>query len=306
MTSRRRRRSPRPPRAWRPPWPRRAARRADPASGRTSRRRRRLAEVAHGEEALGRLAAGVVDVVLDLDAVAGGALDAGERVAEHHVAQVADVGLLVRVDAGVLDDDLAPARGQVERRLDHPAHEARRVDVGVEVGPDGLDPGDAGGGTTTGGELGGDLRRRAPQRLGQPERDGAAVVARLVVGNGQHGDVERVGGGGIGEQRPDGVAQRGLECGDQVGHRGARLPPAAAHRRGGRGTAPSVGRSGPRNTVQVTVARTLGCRLPWTSRTTSSDVAIRYIDKGALRLLGSDRSSLHDARPFSRPPAKEP
>jgi hypothetical protein len=46
--------------------------------------------------------------------VPGRALDAGQGVAQHDVAQVADVGLLVRVDAGVLDDHLAAAGGQVE------------------------------------------------------------------------------------------------------------------------------------------------------------------------------------------------
>ena len=67
---------------------------------------------------VGHLHAGVVDVVLHLDLAAARAQHAHEGVAQHGVAQVADVGRLVGVDVGVLDDDLlagrrraAPARG---------------------------------------------------------------------------------------------------------------------------------------------------------------------------------------------------
>jgi hypothetical protein len=70
------------------------------------------------------LNAGVVDVVLHADLVAGlvgvGAEQALEGVAEDGVAQVTNVGSLVRVDAGVLDKA-----------------EARTADVGVAVGCDG-------------------------------------------------------------------------------------------------------------------------------------------------------------------------
>jgi hypothetical protein len=49
------------------------------------------------------LDAGVVDVVLDFDAIAGGLQDAYERVAENGVADVTDVRGFVWVDAGVLN-----------------------------------------------------------------------------------------------------------------------------------------------------------------------------------------------------------
>ncbi len=61
---------------------------------------------------VGDLDAGVVEVVLHLDVVAQEALAADEDVAEHGIAQVADVGRLVGVDVGVLDDDLARAGGR--------------------------------------------------------------------------------------------------------------------------------------------------------------------------------------------------
>src|ERR1700739_4891277 len=52
------------------------------------------------------LDAGVVDVVLNLDVPAGVAEEGHESVAQHRVAQVADVRGFVRVDGGVLDDRL--------------------------------------------------------------------------------------------------------------------------------------------------------------------------------------------------------
>ena len=55
------------------------------------------------DDDVGDLHAGVVDVVLHFDAIAGGPQDAHERVAEHGVAHVTDVRGFVRIDAGVLD-----------------------------------------------------------------------------------------------------------------------------------------------------------------------------------------------------------
>ena len=76
------------------------------------------------------LDAGVVDVVLDAYFVAAfvgvGAEEALEGVAEDGVAEVADVGGLVGVDAGVLDEA-----------------EAGAADVGVLVGGDAADGGGA-------------------------------------------------------------------------------------------------------------------------------------------------------------------
>ena len=60
---------------------------------------------------VGELDAGVVDVVLDLDRVAEGAQGAHQNVAQDGVSQVADVGRLVGVDVGVLDDHLPGVGG---------------------------------------------------------------------------------------------------------------------------------------------------------------------------------------------------
>ena len=56
---------------------------------------------------VGHLDAGVVDVVLNVDGVSGGAQQANESVAQDGVAQVPDMRGLVGIDAGVLDQDLA-------------------------------------------------------------------------------------------------------------------------------------------------------------------------------------------------------
>ena len=87
-------------------------------------------EVDEADDYVGDLHAGVVDVVLHADFVAGlvavGTEQALEGVAEDGVAEVADVGGFVGVDAGVLDQA-----------------EAGAADVGVLVGGDAADGGGA-------------------------------------------------------------------------------------------------------------------------------------------------------------------
>ena len=59
------------------------------------------------DDDVGDLHAGVVDVVLHIDFAAGDAQQANKGIAQDRVAQVADVGGLVGIDAGVLDQNLA-------------------------------------------------------------------------------------------------------------------------------------------------------------------------------------------------------
>ena len=63
-------------------------------------------EVTEADHDVGDLHASVVDVVLDFDRPAAEAQRAHQGVAQAGVAQVADVGGLVGVDGGVLDDRL--------------------------------------------------------------------------------------------------------------------------------------------------------------------------------------------------------
>ena len=91
---------------------------------RRHRGRREAAQVVEAHHHVGELHAGVVDVVLDLDRMAEGAQGAHQDVAQDGVSQVADVGRLVGVDVGVLDDDLAGVSGL---RGEHRPLESARI-----------------------------------------------------------------------------------------------------------------------------------------------------------------------------------
>ena len=60
---------------------------------------------------IGHLHSGVVNVVLDIHFLPGGAQQADERVTEDGVAQMAHVGGLVGIDAGMLHQRVDPRRG---------------------------------------------------------------------------------------------------------------------------------------------------------------------------------------------------
>jgi hypothetical protein len=64
---------------------------------------REFFEMDESDDDVGDLDAGVVDVVLDVDGVSGGAQEADEGIAEDGVAKVSDMGGFVGVDGGVLD-----------------------------------------------------------------------------------------------------------------------------------------------------------------------------------------------------------
>ena len=80
---------------------------------------------------VGDLHAGVVDVVLHLDVSPPLSQQRTKRVAEAGVAQVTDVGGLVGIDVGVLDDDL-PRSGATGGR---PALVEARDELGGERSP---------------------------------------------------------------------------------------------------------------------------------------------------------------------------
>ncbi len=67
---------------------------------------RLLLQVVKSHHHVGDLHAGVVDVVLHFDALAQRAQHAHEGIAQRRIPQMADMGSLVRIDIGVLDDDL--------------------------------------------------------------------------------------------------------------------------------------------------------------------------------------------------------
>ena len=71
-----------------------------------------LFEVKETEDDVGNLHAGIVDVILDLDAAAGVAQETRESVAQDGVAHVANVRGFVGIDAGVFDHRLRRTRNR--------------------------------------------------------------------------------------------------------------------------------------------------------------------------------------------------
>ncbi len=155
-----------------------------------------LLDVLEAHHHVRHLHAGVVDVVLHPHVVAPVAQHAHERVAEAGVPEVADVGGLVRVDARVLDDDVArPLRrpsslGEASRQL---AGERRPVEEQVHVpAARDLRAPDAGGRGELLGQPLGDLAGLAAEGLREVEGGGQGEVAQLHPGRVLEGDVLEV------------------------------------------------------------------------------------------------------------------
>ena len=177
------------------------------------------------------LDARVVDVVLHADLAPALAQHAHEGVAQDGVAQVADVGGLVGVDARVLHHHV-PAHAGCSR----PPHE-----LGVEVAREGgaleehvdvaaarhLRPAYAGRGAQRARQPLRDLARRAPQRLAEVEGGGEGEVPELRPWRVLEGDGGEVGVEGGARGRADGFAELGLDLED---HRGTRPCGGHAHR----------------------------------------------------------------------------
>ena len=131
---------------------------------------------------VGYLHAGIVDVVLNFDLVPQCAQHSHERVPENSIAEVSDVGGLVGVDVGVLDDDLVTgcltlglgfglSRGVFQRC---------RVGTAVEAqiyvaGPRRLDGRNAGDGFQLGNNLFNDLARGRFSSLARAKPSGKAT-----------------------------------------------------------------------------------------------------------------------------------
>ena len=143
--------------------------------------RRFLFELQKTNHHISNLHAGVVDVVLHLYLGAARAQQAHKGVPQRGVAQVADMGSLVRVNVGVLDDDLAalPLRGSFRRGF-----QWLRVACAVQEQVDVTRPGDLDASDTrqraqrTCNFLG-DLPRRSSQLSRQLHRQRQGHVAHL-------------------------------------------------------------------------------------------------------------------------------
>ena len=176
-------------------------------------------EVGEADDDVGDLDAGVVDVVLDADLPAGfegvGAEEACEGVAEDGVAEVADMGGLVGVDAGVLDEAEAGAAEVGVLVGGDAANDGGAFEVEVEVAGSGdFDAGDAGKGVGVEGfsKLGGEDAGGFAEALGELEGYGGGEFAegdvrRLL--KGQRGKIEVVAGE---EEGVDAGFERLLDC----------------------------------------------------------------------------------------------
>ena len=135
------------------------------------------------DDDVGHLHAGVVDVVLNFDALAAGAKHAHEGVAERGIAQVPDVRCLVGIDVGVLDDDFLI--GVLRRRRLGP-HQAGAIGGAVEADIDVPVAGHfqgrhAGNRADLRRQFGGDLLGRLAQLLRQLESGGDGHLPKIAL-----------------------------------------------------------------------------------------------------------------------------
>src|ERR1017187_4496774 len=135
------------------------------------------------DDDIGYLDAGVVDVVLHVDLLAGSAEEADKGVAENGVAEMTDVRCLVGIDAGVLDQNMSTFRWTAAFCACDGLHTGGTVKAGVNItrarnikrrkateraeGGDDLLSDDFGGSAELAGEL---------------ERDGGSQLAELQLG----------------------------------------------------------------------------------------------------------------------------
>ncbi len=154
-------------------------------------------EALEPDDDVGDLHAGVVDVVLDLDRRAQEPQQPPDGVAEDRIAQVADVGGLVRIDRGVLDDRLRPAgRGGRRRLAEVAAQERGAIEEDVDVpAADRLDARHAGDGRERGDDLLRDGAGRLAERARQLEGAGECQIAE---GPGRRGLDDQRRGHGLG------------------------------------------------------------------------------------------------------------
>src|SRR5262249_6760629 len=178
---------------------------------------------------IGDLNAGVVEVVLNLDGVSEKAQGAHENVSENSISEMADMGRLVRIDIGVLDDDLALAAREfgrcLEQRRDEGAALKREVDVAASFD---AHRGDARRKAYLLRKLSGDRPRGPAKRLGEVEGHGAREVAHRDLGR----PLEIDSFGRVAADLPHGITQASSEIASNrvegVAHGGASISGARA------------------------------------------------------------------------------
>ncbi len=147
--------------------------------------RRPLLHAQEGDDHVRDLHAGIVNVVLNLHAVAGVPQDTRHGVAEDGVAHMADMRGFVGIDAGVFDDDFArPLRGRrCLSRRGFPQRfppERGAIEERVQVAGSGnFHSRDTFDGADFGGDFLSNLPRRTLELLGKLETHGRSNFAHL-------------------------------------------------------------------------------------------------------------------------------
>jgi hypothetical protein len=148
----------------------------DPLLNRGQRKPLKVHEAHHD---IGDLNAGVVDVILDVDLMAGGAQETDKRIAKNGVAQVADVGRFIGIDAGVLDQCVQALGGWRHIEADRVGIDGgSAVEPGVDVsGAGDFEGSDAGDWTQGRDDLLGNFARSLAQTARQLEGQRRGVFA---------------------------------------------------------------------------------------------------------------------------------
>jgi hypothetical protein len=143
-----------------------------------------MPKVEHSDHDVGNLDAGVVDVVLDLDLGAKAAQAAAQNVTENRISQVTDVGGLVGIDGGVLDDRFRAGRSFVlASTFEQTGKHVIAIEVEVEkTGAGDLDPDYLFGPLGRLVDLLSDLARSGLQLLRQRQGAGPGQVTELPLG----------------------------------------------------------------------------------------------------------------------------
>ena len=131
------------------------------------------------------LYAGVVDVVLHVDLAAGGAQQANESIAEDGIAQMPDMRRFVRVDRGVLHQNLAGVRRRHRcfRSTDDLARRRCALDSGIDVTRSGdFEASESLWRRQFSNDLFGDLAGSLAQTLRQLKAERQSILAHLGLG----------------------------------------------------------------------------------------------------------------------------
>ena len=150
-------------------------------------------KVSQPDDDVGNLDPGVIDVVLHIDSLTGGAEQANKSVTQDGIAQMADVGGLVGIDAGVLDQGMKMALLLRNIVADDLLHRSLAVKLAIDISG----AGDGEGRKTLQrqqvlDQLPGNRARRSLKTAGQLESYRQRVLTHLQIGRLLDGDLREL------------------------------------------------------------------------------------------------------------------